>query len=144
MLRPIWIRRLAVAAAVTALAVAGTAAGAAGRTVSLTLAGTHSKFAAKCTNARTDPYSTVSRGAAFTLVGSVRPVPAKPGWRVRVVVKRCVGGHYTKVWTGTAPGRTGGTFRLAYTPKSAGLYIAVADYGRNPNVSSRKVRFYVR
>jgi hypothetical protein len=144
MRRPLHIRRVAVAVAVAALVVAGTAAGAARRTVSLTLTGAHTKFAAKCTNDRTDPYSTVSRGAAFTLVGSVRPVPTKPGWRVHVTVKRCVGGHYTKVWTGTAPGRAGGTFRIAYTPRSAGLYIAVADYGRNPNVSSRKLRLHVR
>jgi len=137
------MRRLAVATAVTALAVAGTADGAVNRTVSLTLAGPHATFAAKCTNARTDAYSTVNRGVAFTLVGSVRPAPTRSGWRVRVVVKRCVGGHYSKVWTGTAPGRTGGAFRIAYTPRSAGLFIAVADYGKDPNVSSRKVRLHV-
>jgi hypothetical protein len=139
---PVCIPGLAVA--VTALALAGTAAGAVGRTVSLTLAGTHAKVAAKCTNARPDPYSTVSRGAAFSLVGSVRPAPTTPGLRVRVVVKRCVGGHFNRVWTGTARVRTGGTYRIAYTPRNAGLFIAVADYGKDPNVSSRKVRLSVR
>jgi hypothetical protein len=143
MRRPV-IRRLTLAAAVGALVVAGTAAGAASRTVSLTLAGTHAKAAAKCGDANPDPYSAVGRGVAFTLVGSVRPAPTTRGWRVRVVVKRCVGSHYSKVWTGTAPGRTGGTFRIAYTPRSAGLFIAVADYGKDPNVSSRKVRLHVR
>jgi hypothetical protein len=144
MQRPVRIGRLAVTAAVTALAVAGTAAGAASRTVSLTLAGTHAKTAAKCGDAHADPYSAVGHGVALTLVGSVRPAPARTGWRVRVVVKHCVGGHYNKVWTGSAPGRAGGTFRIAYTPRSAGLFIAVADYGKDPNVSSRKVRLHVR
>ena len=144
MRRPVRIYRLALAAAVTALAVTATAAGAKGRTVSLTLAGTHAKVAAKCSSSGSDPYSTVPRGVAVTLVGSVRPAPTKAGWRVRVTVKRCIAGHYTKVWTGTTPGRTGGTFRIAYTPKSGGLFIARADYGKNPNVTSRKVRVQVR
>jgi hypothetical protein len=144
MRRPVRISPLAVAVAVGALAVVGTAAGVASRTVSLTLAGTHAKAAAKCGDAKADPYSAVGRGVAFTLVGSVRPAPTRPGWRVRVVVKRCVGGHYSKVWTGTAPGRAGGAFRIAYTPRSAGLFIARADYGRNPNVTSRKVHLHVR
>jgi hypothetical protein len=77
------------------------------------------------------------------LVGTVRPVPTGTGWRMQVIVKRCVGRHYQKVWTGMARGRKGGTFRIAYTPKSGGLFFAVADYGRNPNVSSRKVRLHV-
>jgi hypothetical protein len=133
-----------VVAAVAALAAAAAATGATGRSVSLTLVGTHPKSSAKCGDAHADPYSAVGRGAAFNLVGSVRPVPAKLGWRVRVVVKRCIKSHYTKVWTGMATGRKGGTFRIAYTPRSAGLFIAVADYGTNPNVSSRKVRLHVR
>jgi hypothetical protein len=142
MRRPTRLRWFVVAAVLT-LAVTAAASGATGRAVSLTLAGTHAKSSAKCGDAHADVYSAVGRGVAFTLVGSVRPAPTKPGWRVRVVVKRCVGGQYSKVWTGMALGRTGGTFRIAYTPKSAGLFIARADYGKNPNVSSRKVRLHV-
>jgi hypothetical protein len=134
---------LVVVAAVTALAVTAAAAGATSPSVSLTLVGTHPKTSAKCGDAHADPYSSVGRGVAFNLLGSVRPVPTRLGWRVRVVVKRCINSHYTKVWTGTATGRKGGTFRIAYTPRSAGLFIAVADYGTNPNVSSRKVRLHV-
>jgi hypothetical protein len=130
-------------AAVMALAVAGTAAGAVNRAVLLTLVGSHAKAPAKCGDAHADLYSAVGRGVAFNLVGSVRPAPTRPGWRVRVVVKRCAASHYTKVWTGMAPGRKGGTFRITYTPRSSGLFIAVADYGKNPNVSSPKVRLRV-
>jgi hypothetical protein len=120
-----------------------TAAGAVPRTVSITLAGSHPNVRAKCGDAHADPYSVVPRGTAVKLVGSVRPVPKSSGWHVRVVVKRCVSKHYTKVWTGTATGAKGGTFRVGYTPKRPGLFIAVADYGKRPNVSSRKVRLHV-
>jgi hypothetical protein len=131
MRRPIRIRHLAVAAS------------AAGRTVSLAPVGTPVKAAGKCGDAQADPYSTVNRAVAVNLVGTVRPVATGTGWRMQVIVKRCVGRHYQKVWTGMARGRKGGTFRIAYTPKSGGLFFAVADYGRNPNVSSRKVRLHV-
>jgi hypothetical protein len=135
---------VAVAAAATALVVAAGAAGAAGRTFSLALVGTHAKAPAKCgAEAQADPYSAVRHGVAFTLVGSVRPAPTTPRWRVHVVVKRCVRGDYTKVWTGMVVGGKGGTFRVAYTPKIAGLLVVKADFGNAPNVSSRKVRLRV-
>jgi hypothetical protein len=138
-------RRLGIAAAVlvTLVVAAGVAGAASGPTVSLTLGGTHAKAMRKCGDAHADPYLAVARGVPFNLVGSVTPAPKKTVWKVRVVVKRCANGHYTRVWTGQAPGRKGGVFRLAYTPKTAGLFIAVADYGRRPNVSSRKVRLHV-
>jgi len=132
-----------VTAIVVALAVAAAAAGAVPRTVSMSLAGSHAKARAKCGDAHADPYSAVARGAALQLVVTIRPTPTKAG-RVRVVVKRCVNKHYTKVWTGTATVGKGGTFRVGYTPKSTGLFFAVADYGSNPNVSSHKVRVHVR
>ena len=125
------------------LGAAATAAGATPKTVSLALAGSHPTAPAKCGDAHADLYAAVRPGVAVNLVGTVRPAPAKAGWSVRVVVKRCVNRHYTRVWTGKAAGRKGGTFRVAYTPRSAGLFIAVADYGRRPNVTSRKVRLHV-
>ena len=135
--------RCFVLVAVGALVTATAAAAAPSRSVSLALAGSHPKAPARCGDAHADLYSAVRSGSAVDLVGVVRPAPAKAGWRVRVVVKRCVNKHYTRVWTGMAAGRKGGAFRVAYTPKSGGLFIAVADYGRGPNVTSRKVRLHV-
>jgi hypothetical protein len=137
-------RRLVVVGAVLALAAAATAAGGSGRTVSLAVAGNHTKALAKCgPEIHADLYATVRRGSPFELTGTVRPAPTKPGWRVRVVVKRCTGTQFRKVWTGMSAGRKGGTFRIAYTPRSAGLFIAVADYGKHPHAYSPKVRLHV-
>ena len=128
----------------TFLLLAPAAPGKTGRMVSLKLAGSHAKALGMCGKEKQpDLYSTVKHGVSVDLVGSVTPAPKQAAWQVRIVGKRCINGHYTKVWTKLATGRKGGVFRLAYTPKAAGRMIVLADYGKHPNVFSTKLRLHV-
>jgi hypothetical protein len=81
-------------------------------------------------------------GRAVSLDGSVRPVP-RPGWRVKVKVKKCIHGRFRTVWARHATGKADGTFAIVYTPHRAGAYFARAYYyGVRPAVRSDKQYFH--
>ena len=131
---------LAVVAVVGARRRAATAAGATPRTVSMTLAGIapegRGQVRRRASPIRIRPSPA---GTAFKLVGSVRARPdaarlAACGSSSSVVSTS----SYTQVWTGMVGRRQGrDVFRVPYTPQApAACYIAVADYGKHPNVSS--------
>jgi hypothetical protein len=121
-----------------------TAAAATGPTVVLGVAGVHPKKRQLCrgeSHATLRPASQVKRNVAVTLTGTVKPAPARTPWHATLVVKRCVLGDYKQVWKGRAPGGRAGAFRVRYTPRLPGLYVARAKYGRNPSTDSDKLYF---
>jgi hypothetical protein len=87
------------------------------------------------------PTTQVKRNVALVLTGAIKPAPTRTGWHATLTVKRCVGGDYEQIWKGQAAGRRAGAFRLSYTPRLAGLYVARAKYGTGPSVESNKLYF---
>jgi len=141
---PILRASLVAAAAAVALTAAASTSAATRPRVVLSLEGSHSTAAGRCGDAHPDQYSSVQRGTRLVFLGAVKPAPNRATWHARVLVKRCSGQQYRKVWTGTAQGGKRGAFRVVYTPRLPGLLVVVADFGKHPNVSSLKLRLRVR
>ena len=74
--------------------------------------------------------------------GTVQPVP-RPGWLVKVKVKKCIRGQFRAVWARHTKGKPDGTFAIAYTPHHPGAYFARAYYyGVRPAARSDKQFFH--
>jgi hypothetical protein len=89
-------------------------------------------------------YTFFHRGHSIAMDGSVSPAPSAATWRVKVKVKRCLTGRFRTVWIGHAPGRSDGTFLIAFRPRSPGFFFVRAYYdGVQPAATSDKQYFRV-